>query len=190
MSGIKSLADLKGNCFIDDQGCWIWKGGYSQKGYLPVAHLGQGWNPSMTHVQRTMAAYRAAWLLSGRAIPSSHVVYRHVCLNNQCANPQHCKTGTKAEMHARYSESGKNKGKPNRIVANMKNRAKLLLSPEKVAAIEASLDEGLNVKEIVKLHKTDGGTVRKIRAGVHPTQKQGLRIHANASIFAIGRLAA
>lgn len=192
MAGINKLSDLKGNCFINDDGCWIWKGGYSQKGYLPVAHLGDQTRAAfgMTRNQRTMSAYRAAWLLSGKSIPEGYVVYRHVCLNNQCANPAHCKTGTKAEMHTRYSESGKNKGQPNRIIANMKNRAKLFCSPEKVASIEASLAEGMTVKAIIKLHRTDGGTVRKIRAGVHPSQAQAPLVHANSSIFALGRLAA
>lgn len=30
MNGINTLADLKGYCVIDESGCWVWKGGYSQ----------------------------------------------------------------------------------------------------------------------------------------------------------------
>lgn len=190
MNGINTLADLKGYCVIDESDCWIWKGGYSQQGYVPVAHIGQEFMPLLSKTQRTLSAYRASWLLSGKKIPQGHVVYRHVCLNHQCVNPAHCKTGTKAQMHARYSESGKNKGQPNRIVANMKNRAKLILPREKVQAIEASIAEGMGVKAIMKLHRTDGSTIRKIRAGLHPTQMTGQAVHANSSIFALGRLAA
>lgn len=190
MSSIGTLADIKNYCTVNEAGCWVWKGGYSQQGYVPVAHIGKQFMPGLGKTQRTFSAYRAAWLLSGKKIPDGHVVYRHVCLDHQCVNPAHCKTGTKAEMHARYSASGKNKGQPHRMVANMKNRAKLHLSPEKVRAIQASLDEGMKVKEIMKLHRTDGGTVRKIRLGLHPSQKQSGPAHANASIFTIGRLAA
>lgn len=190
MKAINTLADLMGYCTVNEAGCWIWKGGYSQQGYVPVAHIGRLFMPELSKSQRTFSAYRAAWLLAGKRIPAGHVVYRHVCLEHKCVNPAHCKTGTKGDMHARYSASGKNKGQPNRIVANMKNRAKLFLSPEKVLAIQASLDEGMPIKSIMKLHRTDGGTVRKIRAGIHPTQQNGGPVHANASIFSIGRLAA
>jgi len=190
MASINTLADLKGYCTVSESGCWIWKGGYSQQGYVPVAHIGREFMPSLTKTQRTFSAYRAAWLLAGKPVPKGHVVYRHVCLDHKCVNPAHCKTGTKGEMHARYSSSGKNKGQPNRIVANMKNRVKQFLPKEKVQAIQAALDAGMKVKEIINLHKTDGGTIRKIRAGLHPHQQQGGPVHANSSIFAMARLAA
>lgn len=181
---MKNIHELRGWTTPDEAGCWIWKGGYTQNGYLPVAHMPKGSKEGGGKM--TLAAYRAAWLFAGNKIPDGHVVYRHVCLNHKCVNPHHCKTGTKAEMHKRYSDSGKNKGQPNRILANQKNRKKMLLSPERVAQIQALLDEGVGVKEIMARLKTDGGTVRKVRAGVHPVQLGSLPV-AHSSIFSFAR---
>lgn len=182
---MKTLQQLRGWTTPDEVGCWIWKGGYTQGGYLPVSHMEKG----SPFGKKTMSAYRAAWLLSGRTIPEGHVVYRHVCLNAQCVNPAHCATGTKGDMHKRYSESGKNRGQPHRILANAKNRATQTSSPERIAAIQALLDEGLTIKAIMIALKTDGGTVRKIRDGVHPGQQTVQRVLPQASIFALARAA-
>lgn len=190
MTGIRTLDDIKGYCVVDEAGCWIWMGGYSQDGYIPKAHIPKEVAERFGIASRTMSAYRAAWLLSGKKIGPGQVVYRSVCLSSKCVNPSHCKVGTKGDMHARYSASGKNKGQPNRIIANMKNRAKLFLPLEKVQAIEAALAQGMKIKDIMAALHTDGGTVRKIRAGVYPTQGKIEMVHANSSIFALGRLAA
>jgi hypothetical protein len=190
MSGITTLEDLKGYFFIDEDGCWIWKGGYSQAGYVPVAHVSKSLLPELGKSQRTFSAYRAAWLLTGKKIPAGHVVYRSVCLNHKCVNPDHCKTGTKAQMHARYSASGKNKGDPHRVIVNMKNRKTQFTSAARVAEIQTSIDAGMKVRDMTALHKTDAGTIRKICAGLHPTQLGSTLAHPNSSIFTIGRMAA
>lgn len=189
LRGVTSLDDIRDRCRIDDEtGCWNWAWAKSQSKsstatpitYIAVGVLG-------LEKSRLIPAYRAAWLFAGNEIEPGHVVYRRCC-NTECCNPEHGKTGTKKQMHAHYSRSGKNKGKPHRRIVNALSRAKMVTPPDRVRQVEDMLADGKPIKEIKAALRMDFKTIRRIRDGVHPncSRSSPTMLMRGASVFTLG----
>jgi hypothetical protein len=72
--------------------CWLWTGAKS-RGYGTVRRG-----------DKMLKAHRVALELSGRSIPSGHVV-RHICRTPLCVRPEHLETGTVSENNTDRREA-------------------------------------------------------------------------------------
>lgn len=183
--GCSTLHDIKDRCIVDDiTGCWNWAMSKSDRA-TPVVHIAPGVFGNVG--RKTVPAYRAAWLMSGREIPVGFVVYR-ACFNTDCCNPKHLKCGTYREMHKAYSDSGKNKGQPHRIIVNAVLRARMMASRERVATVERMLADGVAIYKICQELRMDGKTVHRIRSGNHPNSSKAASaaILRHSSVFNMG----
>ena len=186
LRSVTCLDDIRYRCRIDeDTGCWSWAWAKSKSTTpTPVTHIAAGVLGFDRYV--LIPAYRAAWLFVGNKIPEGHVVYRRCC-NTECCNPEHLKTGTKKQMHAHYSKSGKNKGKPHRRIVNAISSRKMMTPPERVKQVEDMLAVGYLQKQIMAALHMDGETVRRIRDGRHPNCSRPVsRALPGASVFSWG----
>lgn len=185
--GVTTLDGILARCRVDEEtGCWGWAWGMSGKPSRPVptVHIGAG----VLGFSRLTAvpAYRAAWLFSGRKVKEGQIVYR-TCGNCACVAPDHLRSGTRQEMYAFVSSTGRNKGQPHRKVANAKNRQKMMLPAERVRAVEQMLAEGKLQREIREALRMCGSTIRRIRLGQHPQcSSPPLKVVRGASVFSLG----
>lgn len=186
-SAIRDLQGILDRCKVDDiTGCWVWAGPYSGgKWPVPMAHVPSG---VFAETRLTMSAYKVGWLLSGRKIREGNVVYRK-CLNAKCVNPQHCATGTQAEMHGFISATGKNKGLAHRSAVNRQNASKQALPVETVREIEQMLEADVMVKTIAEQFGITKDTIRSIKRGQHVHARNAQKVARNASIFTLGMAA-
>lgn len=68
---------------IDNNGCWIWRGGKNKQRQGVVRHEGKNWVTS-----------RLAYTLhNNKIIPKGYYIY-HTCDNPSCINPEHLWLGT------------------------------------------------------------------------------------------------
>lgn len=98
--GIRTLDDLKGRCFVDDNGCWQWRGAFntaSRGVATPVTWFAaEG---------KTMSAMRVAWLLARPGAPRVQMVWR-TCLCQSCLNPAHLRGGSRKQWGAWQHNKG------------------------------------------------------------------------------------
>lgn len=116
-----TLDDIKARCFIDDQGCWLWRGAMTD-GKWPRIHGPDHTKPGSP--MGTQTGRRAVWhLKTGQPIPKGWRVYG-TCQCDACVNPEHMKCGTTAEMGRFTVKLGRFKNSTARIVANRKTGQK------------------------------------------------------------------
>lgn len=182
--GVRTLEDIRSRCVIDDEtGCWLWRGAMSMKRH------GQGqprvWLPGVDGGVIETAA-RAAWLLSGRRIANGHVVWRSLCTDSKCINPEHGKSGTRTQMHAAFVADGRMRGDPIRAAINAKNRESQLVPVETVRQAEAMFAAGVMQKTVRAELGICAGVAARIRKGLHPNCASAQRVVPAASVFAWG----
>lgn len=182
-SGIRSLEDLRIRCVIDDvTECWIYP---TVEAVDPRARV---WlPPDVVNEEkgRTLTIRKAAWILAGKKLPKGHLVYGHVCVRLDCANPEHSRAASRANMGAAQAKSGRMKGDPARAITNRRNFLKQALPMERIAEVKALLSQGLQNKQVAErldLHPT---TVSRIRKGTHVR----MRSVGVASVFDLARAA-
>lgn len=130
-AGIKSLDDIKARCYIDERGCWIWKGCMAN-GTVPMANLGD---------RRYVTVLRYAYCLKHdidiNSLDGLRVWSR--LRDSSDVNPAHAMVGTIAEHNAWRAEGGRLKGEHRRIISR-KTRDKIgrRYTPEQIAEIRSS----------------------------------------------------
>lgn len=188
--GVRTLADIRDRCVIDDEtGCWLWRGAMSRSTTRRVVPTSRVWLPEGMDAggQPTITtAGRAAWVLSGRALPKGHVVWRSVCHRCDCVNPAHGTAVTRQAMHKAIAASGRLRGDPVRAAVNARNRASLLTPREIVLQAEAMFAAGCLQKDVRAALGLCGATAARIRRGVHPHSSARHGLLRGASVFAIG----
>lgn len=88
--GVKSVADLKDRCRVDDlTGCWHWAGGLNGSGrpslWLPV-------------LRRRVPLGLAICVLTTGTTPEVGVVWHCTCETKNCANPRHRTAGNRSSQ--------------------------------------------------------------------------------------------
>jgi hypothetical protein len=188
--GVRTLEQLRQSCVIDDEtGCWLWRGAMSVK---PGGHaVPRVWMPHSDGVRdadgklgKAQTGARAAWTLAGRRLRRWQIIWRQVCWNTQCINPEHGVAGTRREMGAAETASGHMQGNPERAAKNIKSSSRQLLPVETVRKAEAMFAAGATSRAVKReLHISNASTAR-IRNGLHPNCSTSQRVRPAASVFA------
>ena len=157
---VKTLEEVKGRCFIDDDGCWIWRGAASNsvpRVYAPDWTLRDG-------AMSTQCGRRAVWHIThpGSVIPPRVQIFGK-CGKWQCLNPECAQAGPKKAQGAVIRREGWLKGKPQtRVAARKTGRARSVVTPEIIAEIQASPETGLQLAARLGISMQ---TVSKARRG-------------------------
>lgn len=159
---MKTLADMKGRCRIDDDGHWIWTGAGAEEGCARI------YAPDYTRggVMRVQNAARAVWHAAHqRPLPDGHRAF-NACGNLLCINPKCIKSGTAKEQGAVLTELGHHQGQMHRILANRRNNeANRKVTEEIAAQITESEEARAVLAERFKLHPE---TIRLVQQGKKP----------------------
>lgn len=185
-SGIYTLDDLMARCVVHaDTKCWEWGMAYIDQvtGHpAPVCYLPPGVAGTKPGNRTNMPARKAAWLLSGFPLQEKFVVWV-ACGNPKCVAPHHLKSGTRAELGAWLSATGRNKGKPLRKVINAQNYQSQLTPVETVRRVELMVEDGHLQSEIAKVAGICRDTVRRIAMQRHPHSTCSAGVVRAASVF-------
>lgn len=185
-SGIYTLDDLMSRCVVHaDTKCWDWGMAYISQptGHpAPVCYLPPGVAGTKPGNRTNMPARKAAWLLSGFPLQEGSVVWV-ACGNPKCVAPHHLKSGTRAELGAWLTSTGRNKGKPLRKVINAKNYQSQLTPVEAVRRVESMLEDGRRKDEISAATGVCLDTVRRIAIQRHPHSSCSAGTVCAASVF-------
>lgn len=137
LGGIRTVEDLRLRCRVDeDTGCWHW--GLSISQGAPKVHLV---TPD-TGVYRIMRGRRAAlYLQRGHDLrPQRYAFARPSCTSIDCVNPEHCRSGSRAQHGAWLRASGRVKDLPTKAAAARRGWDKRgrKITPEQAAEIRIS----------------------------------------------------
>lgn len=143
-----TLDDIKARCFIDDDGCWIWRGGASKgvpRVYAPN-HQKPG-SPKESQVGR-----RAVWnVATGKPIPDGKRIYG-TCGKSLCLNPECARCGTGEDIGKFTIKTGRFRGQPRRIAASrLTGRKRSHVTPELIAEIQGSNETGVALSRRLNL---------------------------------------
>jgi len=84
MNNVEMSAWMRTQCIIDGNGCWVWQGFISKKGYGQV-----GWET------KSYPVHRLYWDLIGLVIPDGHELWHNIGCSKACFNPDHLEIGTR-----------------------------------------------------------------------------------------------
>ncbi len=187
--GVHTLDDLRGRCRIDDEtGCWLWAGALSRSTNRNVTPTSRVYLPRPDGSGGDLTTgQRAGWLLSGRSLKDGQVVWREVCWRHLCINPDHCRAGTRRQMHEALAASDRLKGDPRRALANAKNVERQLLPAAVVARAEAMFADGALQREVCAELGISQGPAARIRRGTHPNCAARQKLLRGASVFSWGQ---
>ena len=88
------------------------------------------------------------------------------------------------------THSGHRRGKPERAAVNLRNVLKMATPPDVVRQVEALFAAGTLQKDVQAATGLRPATLRSIRLGCHVNSSKRQQVVAQASVFALGRLAA
>jgi len=124
---------------LNENGCWIWKGHKSKRGYGEIQYK-----------NKNVKIHRLYWVLSGRTIPEGlHILHGHGC-STSCYNPEHLTSGTPVQNAL------------DRHRDNTMRQAKL--TREQVLNIRATVHK--TNKELAEEYSISRQQVSRIRSGV------------------------
>jgi len=130
MTGIRTIADLKDRCHVDeDTGCWHWRGAMQRGRYpsLRVSALGI----------TTTAGVAICFLLTGKR-PAKGVAWHSTCRNTDCANPAHREPGTRSTQMTAHAIR---RTPLTRALISANRRGGSRLSEDQIAEIEGSAEK-------------------------------------------------
>lgn len=190
-TGIRSLQELKDRCVVNEEtGCWMWSGaktmsrGRKSSGIrfeTPVCAVPLGMMGNDKHT--TIPALRFAWHLAGGELKPRQIVYRALCNEPNCVNPDHAAQGTRKAVGKLVSQSGRLKNNPQRQKVNLSSSIKSAMPVDVVREIEAGYAEGLSQKEVRKRFGIGQKAAKAIRIGVHVNSKARQLVVPHASVF-------
>lgn len=163
---MRTLEEIKGRCFIDADGHWLWRGAL-RKG-VPFVHAPN--HARGGHIS-SQCGYRAVYhCAKGVAVPEGYRVF-NTCGRPDCLNPEHSRCASD-KAYGRYIRSqGAQKGQVRRILANRAIALKRTkVTPEIVSRILATPGSSVNVGAEFGV---SGFLVWRIRSGLHPVKPAG-----------------
>ena len=157
---MKTLEEIRGRCFITEDGHWLWRGAVSASG-RPNIHA-----PNYTKgpdVMGPQCGTRAVWHCHTLApIPKGWRAYG-ICSEKACCNPDHIRCTSQRAYGAWVRRSGKLKGDLRRTLMNRATgRARSVLVPEVMERILTSKATGVVLAKELGISET---TVSKARRG-------------------------
>ena len=165
---MRTLEEVKGRCFITEDGHWLWRGSVRPDGraniYAPDYSTKGG---DMT----TQAGPRAVWHMhTGKPIPKTHRAYV-VCGHPTCCNPE-CIRCTTEHMRGQFARrSGRHKGSPRHLAANRAIGAKRAkLTADQVLYVQTSPKTGIELAAELGVGRS---TISKLRRGQNVVTKPG-----------------
>lgn len=138
---MRTLEDVKGRCFITEDGHWLWRGALRPDGRANI------YAPDFTRNDGemvTQSGARAVWhIVNQKALPKGHRAYV-TCAHPECCNPE-CIKATTSLMHGKFgSRMGRHKGSTKHIAANRAINAKRAkLTAEQVLYVQTSPKTGV-----------------------------------------------
>jgi hypothetical protein len=185
--GVYCLDDIKQRCTIGDAGCWVWAmccstGAGPSK---PVPNVGIPAGVFGRNKPHTIAASRAAWLMSGRRLLPGQILWRRIGCDDDCISPKHRTAGTRAEWGAWVRANGSLRGDPRRAITALPGQLSNAVPAAVVHEIAAKLQAGAMGKDLAVEYGIGEPVVSKIRSGRHIHQRQQVRA---ASVFALGNV--
>lgn len=140
---MRTIEEIKGLCFITEDGHWLWRGALRPDGRANI------YAPDYTRYgggMQTQIGPRAVWHCAHRkAVPDGHRVIG-TCAFKACCNPRCVKSITEAGYGERVRKTGASKGKAPRILANRAiNRKRSAFTAETIAYVQLSTKSGLTL---------------------------------------------
>lgn len=156
---MRTMAEIKGYCRIDDDGCWIW-GGAKSDGWPRIYAPDYSNRDGAACIQ---PGRKAVWhVRHKKPVPAGYRVYS-TCQVLDCVNPNHAVCMTPAEWGKRTADSGNWKGNLRRIAVNRQTARRLsVITPELIALVTNSDKKGV---ELAKEHGVSKSVISKIRTG-------------------------
>lgn len=131
---MKNIEEIKGRCFITEDGHWLWRGAVRPSGRPNMVA------PDYTRGGMfTQCGTRAVWHCQHqKPLPKGWRVWG-TCEELTCCNPAHVTAGTPKAYGRWLRSTDQLKGKTNRILANRAiGRKRSVVDPETIAYIQAS----------------------------------------------------
>ena len=159
--GIRSLQGILDRCIVEDTGCWIWRGAFSNGAARCQVAAGVV-SPRI----KVTSARSVAWFFKHGPIEPGKVIYRKFdCHDARCVNPDHAMKGTPGDQ---AKATAKRAGVTVHKLAQLsKARSSQILQTHVVDAIKADLDSGMRQRDIARKHGICLGTVNRINRGKH-----------------------
>ncbi|WP_417283773.1 hypothetical protein [Comamonas sp.] len=132
---MRTLEEIKGRCFIDVDGHWLWRGAVRPNGSPNIYAPDYRFEGRMT----AQCGYRAVWNCQHKKpIPAGYRVFL-TCDEPACCNPEHIRCASDVEFGKWLQRKGIHKGQTKRIQANRAiGRKRAKLTPEMVSHIQSS----------------------------------------------------
>lgn len=181
MSDLQRLLGFCRHC--DETGCLEWTGGMGgARKETPIFHFS-----GTRQNKKSMAAYRAHWILAGKQLRQGERVFRK-CGNERCVSiePGHCSVGQPKQMWAVLKKDGRFKDVHARRLANVRNRANSITPEPIVKEVEQRLERGDLQKHIARDLHLSKDLVLLIKRGQHFHSTARVRVLPGASVFALG----
>ncbi len=179
MTGIRTIEDIKDRCVLDeDTGCWLWVGATGKNTGRPAIWLPVG----PTGGQSYRLSQVLTWIESGRLRrPDGRVWSPVVCGNPRCANPDHHRLRTKAQIQQarRTTNSALHAAK---LSAACRGSTRKLTHAQRIE-IRDSL---LPASEVATRYGISTSYAKKILSGRHCWDKAAPVVAVGASVFALG----
>ena len=142
---MRTLEDIRGRCFITEDGHWLWRGALRPDGRPNIYAPDYTFDPAGTKL-RSQAGPRAVWHChTGAPIRDGWRVFG-TCDEKACCNPEHMRCISCALQGVYVRRTGVFKGRTTRIRANRAiNRKRTVRTPEAIAHIQASQATGVQL---------------------------------------------
>ena len=160
---MKTLADVKGGCIIDDGGHWIWSGAKSRRGRSSI-HAPDFTRDPSGQTLRVQMGKRAVWHIKTRQpIKALYRVYSR-CRVPGCLRPACLVCEAELQYGARMRATGALRGSLRRRLVNRRNnQVKRVISDAQLAEIRGSDQTDADLAAKFCVHRS---TISKYRRGL------------------------
>lgn len=166
---MRTLEEIKGRCFITEDGHWLWRGSLRPDGRPNI--YAPNYSQHADGTKTSQYGARAVWhLVNQRPVPKGFRAYV-VCEHPECCNPECIRCTSERNYGLFVVRIGRRKGNPNRIAANRATNVKrAALTAEQVHYVQSSSKKGIDLADELGVSTT---TISKYRRGEHTVTASG-----------------